>query len=206
MIGWLCFLALAVAAGLAVPVQLRLAARGSVQRVDQAPAAPCALVLGARLASPGIPSALLLDRLEVGLELLQSGKVPRLLLSGLGNGPLDEVTPMRDWLVSYGVDPKRLALDREGTRTIESLRRAQGVFGESRLLVVTNHFHLPRTLFLARRLGLDAVGVPATARRMTARGAARNALREWFAQHKAIWEASRFPRGGASSGSAGQRL
>jgi vancomycin permeability regulator SanA len=38
-------------------------------------------------------------------------------------------------------------------------RRARAVFGQTKLTIVTDDFHLPRALFLARAAGLDAVGV-----------------------------------------------
>jgi len=132
---------------------------------------------------------LLEARLEAALVLVQTNKVERLLLSGYGTTTNDEISVMRDWLVARGVPAERLLLDREGVRTLASLVRAKEAFGLNRLAIVTNPFHLPRALFLARRLGLDAVGVAARPRVPVSRATSlRNLVRELAAQWKAVAE------------------
>jgi vancomycin permeability regulator SanA len=63
------------------------------------------------------------------------------------------------------VPEQALLVDRDGLRTFTSLRRARDVFALTRVVVVTNPFHMPRALFLARALGLSVTGVPAPERR-----------------------------------------
>ncbi|HCF59222.1 MAG TPA: hypothetical protein DFS52_14670, partial [Myxococcales bacterium] len=126
-------------------------------------------------------------------ELLRRGKVERLLLSGDGSaGRPDEVEAMRRYLVSLGVREEALVLDSESARTLASLVRARDVFGERAPIVVTSPFHLPRALYLAKRVGLEALGVPAAPRRrVSMRKRLLNSGRERLAQLRALWDVAR---------------
>jgi SanA protein len=67
---------------------------------------------------------------------------------------------MAAWLERRGVAPADVVIDRGGYRTAASMADAVTA-GERSLLVVSQHYHLPRALYLARHAGLDAIGVPA---------------------------------------------
>ena len=190
---WLSALILALlpAAVFATWAAFSVGARRQIRTTAQAEPRRVALVLGARILSPGVPTALLADRLDTAADLYRLGKAERLLLTGDGglNGP-DEVETMRAYLLAQGIPENALLLDREGVRTLASLLRARDVFGVRSALVVTSPFHLPRTLFLARRIGLELTGVPAAARRpLSLRGRLTNQARERGAQLLALWEA-----------------
>jgi vancomycin permeability regulator SanA len=80
-------------------------------------------------------------------------------------------------------------MDFAGRRTYDSLKRAQALFGVQRVIIVTSDFHLARALFLARRLGLDAYGVPASTEFTSLRHRLGLWFREYVARHLAIWDA-----------------
>lgn len=124
------------------------------------PRREAALVLGASVFRSGKPSPVVEARLRAGLRLLQEGKVERILVSG-DHKPddYDEADAMRSWLVRAGVPPAKIAVDKGGLRTFDSMVRARNVFGIRGLVVCTQAFHLPRAVFLARRAGVDAVGL-----------------------------------------------
>ena len=125
----------------------------------------CALILGARVYGDGTVSPVLEDRLATGLRLYQEGKVSRLLVSGdHGKDGYDEVNAMRAWLEARGVPPAHVFLDHAGFDTYSSVMRARDVFEARRVVVVTQRFHLPRALYIARELGLVADGEPADRR------------------------------------------
>ena len=60
--------------------------------------------------------------------------------------------------------------------------RARDIFGVTSMLIATQSFHLPRAVFIARRLGLTAYGVNADVGHMLF----RNYVREVFANEKAV--------------------
>lgn len=116
------------------------------------------IVLGCRVRE-GDVSTCLEERLVKALELYRAGKVERLLLSGdHGRKGYDEVNAMKDWLVGQGVPVAHIFLDHAGFDTYDTMWRAREVFGVRDAVVVTQAFHLPRAVYLARSLGLDAVG------------------------------------------------
>lgn len=136
---------------------------GRTWPADRAPAigVPC-LVLGAGVFSDGEPTPVLEGRLRAALALWQGGRVTWILVSGDNRTPrYNEPQAMRRWLLKQGVPADRVLTDYAGRRTHASLKRARLVFGMERAVVVTSDFHLPRALYLADRVGLQAIGVPA---------------------------------------------
>lgn len=100
-------------------------------------------------------------RMTTAAELYRTGKVRHLLVSGdNGRKSYDEPTAMRNALIKRGVPASAITLDHAGFRTLDSMARAKTVFGLQRFTIVTDDFHQPRAVFLARSLGLDVVGVP----------------------------------------------
>lgn len=125
------------------------------------PLAAPVLVLGAGVLPDREPTQVLQGRLTTALQLHQTGKTRWFLVSGDNRSPYyNEPQAMRKWLQRQGVPVELIVADFAGRRTYDSLRRAQVVFGVRRVVVVTSDFHLPRALFTARHLGLDAWGVP----------------------------------------------
>jgi vancomycin permeability regulator SanA len=122
------------------------------------------VVFGAGLAPGGEPSPLLAERLDAALALFRAGKVERLLLSGNSGAHHDEIRAMRHYLVAAGVPEHALLGDVEGLSTFDSCWRARSLFGVEDALLVTQRFHLPRALFLARHAGIRAQGVVAGGR------------------------------------------
>lgn len=147
---------------------------------------PVAIVLGARVDGDGVPSNTLYDRVVTGVEVYKAGKTSKLLLSG-GN---DEPAAMRKLALELGVPESDLIIDEQGTRTYESCVRAKEVFGVNKAIVVTQDYHLPRSLYLCENLGIDAVGVDAKRRDYLGE---RNAwAREYLSRIKAWYDINGF--------------
>lgn len=139
---------------------VRSGAEGNVYTVDSVPSAPVVLVLGARVYANGEPSAFLAARLELARRLYVSGKARVILVSGDNGQPeYNEVDPMRRWLIERGVPERVIVGDHAGFDTWDSCVRAKRVFGVDKLIVVTQSFHVERSVTLCRRVGIDAVGV-----------------------------------------------
>ncbi|OGG50349.1 hypothetical protein A3C18_03325 [Candidatus Kaiserbacteria bacterium RIFCSPHIGHO2_02_FULL_54_11b] len=160
-------LALVIALGLLalsmmVPIVMRIAVDPFItSSIEEVPRAEAALVLGASVYR-GAPSPILAERADTAIALYTSGKVSKILVTGDGGSlSYDEVTPVRKYLLDAGVEPQDIFLDHAGFDTYSSMYRAREVFLAHSLTIVTQDFHLPRALWIARRLGLDAHGVVA---------------------------------------------
>jgi len=127
------------------------------------PSVDVALVLGAAPIGPeGGPNRYFEYRLAAAAALWRAGKVRYLLVSGDRRAPdYDEPTAMRAGLVARGVPAERIYRDFAGVRTRDSILRAADVFGQKRLIVVSQPFHLARAIFLARQEGMEAWGFAA---------------------------------------------
>jgi len=120
-----------------------------------------AIVPGASVYRDGTPSPQLLERLTAALMLFKMKRVRGILVSGARHGAYDEAGAMKHWLVSHGVDTRLVFEDPAGFRTLDTMERAARVFAVKTPVICTQTFHLPRAVFLARRAGLDATGLPA---------------------------------------------
>lgn len=102
-----------------------------------------------------------LGRMNTAARLYHEGKVRHLLVSGDNSHKgYDEPTWMRDALIERGVPASAITLDYAGFRTLDSMARAKAVFGLHRFTIITDDFHMARSVFLARSYDLDVVGFP----------------------------------------------
>lgn len=135
---------------------------GQIYTIDDVPQKPVAIVFGARVRRNGVLSPVLADRVMTAVELYKAGKVRKLLMTGDNSRKdYDEPTAMENFAVKHGVPPEDVALDYAGFRTYDSCYRAQAIFGVTSAILVTQEFHLPRAVYTARHLGINAVGVSA---------------------------------------------
>jgi SanA protein len=156
-----------------------------VSSPGEAPPATVAIVLGAHVYPDGTPSWMLADRLSTAVTLYKEGKVKKILVSGdHGTTTYDEVNAMLQYCLDRGVPDQDVFTDHAGFDTYDTMYRAREVFEVKDALVVTQGFHLPRAVYIARTLGLDATGVVADLRPYP--GEWRNSLREWPARLKAF--------------------
>lgn len=146
----------------AVPLMMRYTVASHLYvRAHDAPKAQAAMILGASVVR-GKPSPILEERAQRAVELYTEGRVSKILVTG-DNGALthDEVTPVRKYLIDAGIPAADIFLDHAGFDTYSSMYRARDVFGADSLVIVTQDFHLPRAVYIARKLGLDASGLAA---------------------------------------------
>ena len=178
--------ALALCAGLAVHIHF-YSAPYIMHAIGGMPPAPVCLVPGARVYGDGRLSIVLRDRCARALDLYRAGAVKHILLSG-DHGPCagGEVLAMRNFMLGQGVPRAALLLDYGGYDTYHSMVRARRLYGVGKCVVVTQRFHLYRALYIARKTGLDARGVPADMRKYRHRRS--YAVRELLANVKAVFE------------------
>jgi len=173
-----------------VYVERRFAAR--IRTVEDVPSAPVALVFGAGLASGGEPSKMLAERVSTAIHLYRTGKVEKLLLSGDNTARYhDETRAMRRYAIERGLAPEALLRDFGGISTYDSCYRAKQMFGVNKAILVTQAFHLPRALFIANSLGIDAYGIAA---QPLAKNHPLDVVREFLARPLALAKVTWGPR------------
>jgi len=149
-----------VSADIVTELDSETAAVSEEERAKYEELAPqCAIVLGAGITDAETPSPMLKDRLDAGVLLYKSGIVNKLLLSGdNGSDHHDEIHVMLKYCKNAGVPGKDIFCDHAGFSTYDTMYRAVSIYEVERAVVVTQRYHLYRALYLARSLGIDAVG------------------------------------------------
>jgi vancomycin permeability regulator SanA len=166
---------------------VRARAAGHIYTEADVPAAPVALVLGAKVFPDGTPSPFLAARLDLAKRLYDAGRVEAIIVSGDSIAPeYDEPAAMREYLMNAGVPESKLIIDTAGFDTYESCVRATQVFKISRLIMVTQSYHLPRAVATCRALGVDAMGVGDDLARQHSRSWRRGVVRDQLACLKTV--------------------
>jgi SanA protein len=133
--------------------------------INAVPTAPVALVLGAGLERDGSPTLALYDRVVIAVDLYKAGKVKKLLMSGDNRFiNYNEPAAMKKLAVQLGVPAEDNVLDYAGRRTYDSCYRAKEIFAVKQIIIVTQRFHLDRSIFLCDAMGVPSVGVVADRR------------------------------------------
>jgi SanA protein len=136
----------------------QMAEAWSFSDVAKVPALDAALVLGTAPIGPeGGPNRYFVYRLDAAAALWKAGKAKYFIASGSGEEP----AAMRAGLIERGVPAEVIYRDPAGYRTWDSVLRAHDVYGQKRMVIVSQRFHLDRALFLARHEGIEAWGLEA---------------------------------------------
>lgn len=102
------------------------------------------------------------NRIEAICDLYFAGKIKSILVSGDNN--LQEYNePRMIWkdLVAKGIPENAIYLDFAGFRTLDSVVRAKEIFGQKKLIMVSQKYHLHRACFIARTFGMKVQGFEA---------------------------------------------
>ena len=118
------------------------------------------LVLGASVYADG-PSPALTRRVNAVMDCLDQHPDAVIISSG-GQGrnePISEAQCIRDELIKRGVDPGRILMEDKSTNTQENMEFSKALIDrpDAAVGVVTNNFHIWRSLQHARRAGLTNV-------------------------------------------------
>ncbi|WP_395738984.1 vancomycin high temperature exclusion protein [Prosthecobacter sp.] len=150
------------------------------------PEAPAAVVLGtAAHVAGGWNNYFFKYRMEAAAALYKSGKVKALIVSGdNGTHSYDEPTDMKLALIKLGVPEGKIVCDYAGFRTLDSVVRAKEVFGQQRVIFVSQRFHNARAIYLARAFGIEAYGL--NAKDVPVKLSVKTFLREKLACVKAV--------------------
>ncbi|WP_193200023.1 vancomycin high temperature exclusion protein [Nostoc sp. MG11] len=149
-----------------------------------------AIVFGAGILPNGNPTPMLSDRVEAAVKLYKMGKISKLLMTGDNSTVFyNEVRSMQKYAHDLGVPMKNISLDYAGFSTYESCYRAHKVFGVHKAVVITQNYHLPRTVYTCSQLGVKTVGLGTPDIEIYGlRGMIPDLVREMLANVKALWE------------------
>ena len=115
------------------------------------------VVLGASVRPNGTPSPMLQDRLDRAYYLYNTGVSSKLIMSGDNSSDYyNEVIAMKNYAVSKGIPSEQIYVDHFGVHTYESMYRLKEIFNVKKVIIVTQDYHLYRSIYIARKLGLDA--------------------------------------------------
>lgn len=142
----------------------------------------CILVLGAGVRN-GKPTDMLTDRLLTAIDLYNKKVAPKIIMSGDHSKiDYDEVNIMKSFAIDKGVPSTDIFMDHAGLSSYESLYRAKEIFEAKKIVIVTQKYHLYRSLYIANKLGLEAYGVSADLRNYI--GQSYREVREVLARDK----------------------
>ena len=119
--------------------------------IEEIPEKEVVVVLGAAAYGDRL-SDVLRDRVDTGIELYEAKKVHGIVMTGAAN----ETRAMIKYALEKGVPEVDVHEDPKGVNTLASIRNLNP---EESVIIVTQKFHLPRALFMAKHLGINAIGM-----------------------------------------------
>lgn len=132
------------------------------------------VVLGAKVRPDG-PSVSLWDRIYEAYDYMQAHPDVIAVVSG-GQGydeVISEAQSMFENLVAMGISPDRIWMEDKATSTDENMRFSLDLIQErtgqrpTKLAILSSEYHLFRASLMAKKLGLEFVGVPARTSRLS---------------------------------------
>ncbi|MFP3592368.1 vancomycin high temperature exclusion protein [Chryseobacterium sp. SIMBA_038] len=156
--------------------------------IADVPETKTALLLGtSKNLNSGLPNAYFYNRIQAAIDLYKSGKIKYIIVSG-DNSTKDYNEPedMLLTLMKYGIPQDRIFLDHAGFRTLDSVVRAKEIFGQTKLVIISQKFHNERAVFLAKKNGIEAYGY--NAKDVNKYAGFKTNMREYLAKAKAYWD------------------
>lgn len=118
------------------------------------------VILGSQvIGTPAIASPTLADRLDVAVQYLNQNPQTKVVVCG-GQGEDESATEasvMAKYLIDKGIEANRVYQEDKSRRTAEQFIFANQVLPLGNTVVVTNDFHILRSIMLAKRSGVHDV-------------------------------------------------
>ncbi len=125
------------------------------------------IVLGAKVwgdQDNPVASPVFKERLDAAYDYMQENPDTIVIISG-GKGddePVSEGQCGFDYLKAKGIDKKRLIVENKAVNTVENIRLSMDLHHYDKVLLVSNDYHIYRSVMLAHRLGYQGIeGLPA---------------------------------------------
>ena len=132
-------------------------------------------------------SPILQDRVETGIQMYQRKKAKKIIISwDNGKKYYNEVDAMFAYIRNRGIPVEDIIVDVEWYNTFDSIAHVTRIPSITTLWIVTQNFHLPRSLFIAQWIGLDSIGIVSD--RASYINSDKYETRESFARIKAFFQ------------------
>ena len=128
--------------------------------INDVPTMQTALLLGTNPKARGgkRPSSFYMARIKATAELYKHGKFRQLIISGDKREGYDEPQTMRHDLIERGVPDSIIIMDGQGYRTLLSMRNIKQHFRVNDMIIISQKWHNERSIFLADKMNIKAVG------------------------------------------------
>lgn len=153
---------------------------------EQLPDHRVALVLGtSHKLVGGASNPFFTHRMDRAAELYELHKIDHFIVSGDNRTKYyNEPAEMLKALQARGVPLTSITLDYAGFRTLDSVVRSKEIFGQDKIMIITQPFHSYRALFISNYYGIDAVAMVANEPEIES--ALKVRFREYLARAKAV--------------------
>jgi SanA protein len=124
-------------------------------------------------------------RIERAIQLFREESIDYILVSGDHAGEeYSEPVDMRASLLQAGISSDHIFMDEAGFSTLDSMIRAQKILQGKPFTVISQPFHIERTIYIGRSLGIEVIG--AAAKDLHGYHGYKTHLREYLARVKAL--------------------
>ncbi len=96
----------------------------------------------------------------------------------------NEPMAMLKALLKKGVPASAITLDYAGLRTLDSIVRCKQIFGQNKIIIITQPFHSYRALFISKYYNMDAIAM--VAEEPDFEYSVKVRVREYLARSKAV--------------------
>lgn len=125
-------------------------------------------------------------RIAAAVSLYRADKIRYLIVSGDSSSTTyDEPKMMKADLTARGIPSDRIYCDYAGFDTWDSMERALKLFGQRKLLIVSQQFHNERAIYIGESMGMTVYGF--NAKDVESYGGFKTQVREKLARVKVFW-------------------
>lgn len=161
-----------------------------IQSAESAGKVDTLIVLGCGIWPDGSPTLALIMRLDKAAQYYSENPHINIIVSG-GQGPTEpfsEAHAMEEYLVSKGIPKEKIIKEDKSTSTRENFEFSKKLMDKdqgqtTKIVFVTNDFHVLRSRIIAKRFGFEAYALPAKTPGVIVVG---SYLREFFAFIKSM--------------------
>lgn len=145
---------------LSINLYILFSSKDNIIEEDKNIKADAIVILGAGIYTDR-PSHILAERLDKGIELYKLGMAPKIIMTGdHGKKYYNEVQVMKNYAMEKGILEDDIFMDHAGFSTYESMARLSKIFQAKSAILVSQKYHLPRSIYLAEAFNIKTYAFP----------------------------------------------